>query len=160
MGFFRQEYWSGLPFPPPGDLPDPGIKPASPVAPALQAESLPADLPGRPKCSQKRRVTWRRKWQHSPLFLPEESHGQRTLVGYSPWRSQRVGHDLATKTTMCVMYTSYCCAWHPTPVLLPGKSHGWRSLVGYSPWGHKELDTTEQLHLTLLLSQANGDTAG
>ena len=31
-------------------------------------------------------------------------------------------------------------------VLLPGKSHGPRSLVGYSPWGHKQLDTTEQLH--------------
>ena len=37
--------------------------------------------------------------------------------------------------------------WQSTPVLLPGKFHGWRSLVGYSPWGHKELDTTEQLHL-------------
>ena len=34
--FSRQEYWSGLPFPSPGDLPDPGIKPASPVAPELQ----------------------------------------------------------------------------------------------------------------------------
>ena len=33
-----------------------------------------------------------------------------------------------------------------TPVLLPRKFHGWRSLVGYSPWGHKESDTTEQLH--------------
>ena len=32
MGFFRQEYWSGLPHPPGGDLPDPGIKPMSPVA--------------------------------------------------------------------------------------------------------------------------------
>ena len=32
--------------------------------------------------------------------------------------------------------------------LLPGKSHGWRSLLGYSPWGHKELDMTEQLHLS------------
>ena len=41
MGFPRQEYWSGLSFPPPGDLPDPGIKPASPVSPALQADSLP-----------------------------------------------------------------------------------------------------------------------
>ena len=40
--------------------------------------------------------------------------------------------------------------WHPTPVLLPGKSHGRRSLVGYSPWGHKESDTTEQLHFTSL----------
>ena len=38
MGFSRQEYWSGLPFPSPGDLPDPGIKPAFP---ALQADSLP-----------------------------------------------------------------------------------------------------------------------
>ena len=36
--------------------------------------------------------------------------------------------------------------WQPTPVFLPGESHGWRSLVSYSPWGHKELDTTEQLH--------------
>ena len=38
MGFSQQEYWSGLPCPPPGDLPHPGIKPASP---ALQADSLP-----------------------------------------------------------------------------------------------------------------------
>ena len=35
MGFSRQEYWSGLPWPPPGDLPDPGIKPASLVSPAV-----------------------------------------------------------------------------------------------------------------------------
>ncbi|CAI9164456.1 unnamed protein product [Rangifer tarandus platyrhynchus] len=35
MGFSRQEYWSGLPFPPPGDLPDPGIKPGSLTSPAL-----------------------------------------------------------------------------------------------------------------------------
>ena len=36
--------------------------------------------------------------------------------------------------------------WQPTPVLLPRKSHGWRSLVGYRSWGHKELETTKQLH--------------
>ena len=41
MGFPRQEYWSGLPFPPPRHLPDPGIEPASPVSPALQMDSLP-----------------------------------------------------------------------------------------------------------------------
>ena len=40
-------------------------------------------------------------------------------------------------------------AWKPTPVFLPGKSHGQRSLAGYSPWGCKELDTTEQLTLSL-----------
>ena len=37
MGFFRQEYWSGLPFPSPGDLPTPGTEPTSPVAPAVIA---------------------------------------------------------------------------------------------------------------------------
>ena len=40
MGFFRQEYWRGLPFPPKGDLPNPGIKRTSLVSPALQVESL------------------------------------------------------------------------------------------------------------------------
>ena len=45
MGFSRQEYWSGLPFPSPGDLPNPGIKPGSP---ALQADSLPTELRGKP----------------------------------------------------------------------------------------------------------------
>ena len=45
MEFSRQEYWSGLPCPPPGDLPDPGIKAGSPV---LQADSLPAEPPGNP----------------------------------------------------------------------------------------------------------------
>ena len=42
MEFSRQEYWSGLPCPPPGDLPDPGIEPVPPVSPALHADSLPA----------------------------------------------------------------------------------------------------------------------
>ena len=43
-GFFRQEYWSELPFPSPGDLPDPEIEPASPVSPVLQADSLPRQM--------------------------------------------------------------------------------------------------------------------
>ena len=43
MGFSRIEYWSGLPFPSPGDLPDPGIAPGSP---ALQADALPSKPPG------------------------------------------------------------------------------------------------------------------
>ena len=41
MGFSRQEYWSGSPFPSPGDLPDPGTELECPVSPALQAGSLP-----------------------------------------------------------------------------------------------------------------------
>ena len=45
MGFSKQEYWSGLPFPSPGDLPDPGIEPRSP---ALQADALTSEPPGKP----------------------------------------------------------------------------------------------------------------
>ena len=45
MGFSRQEYWSGLLFPSPGDLPDPGIEPRSP---ALQADALTSEPPGKP----------------------------------------------------------------------------------------------------------------
>ena len=46
MGFSSQDYWSGLPFPSPGDLPDPGIKPRFP---ALQANTLPSEPPGKPQ---------------------------------------------------------------------------------------------------------------
>ena len=45
MEFFRQEYWSGLPYPSPGDLPNPGFEPRSP---ALQADALPSEPPGKP----------------------------------------------------------------------------------------------------------------
>ena len=62
MGFSRQEYWSGLPWPSPGDLPDPGIEPESP---ALQADALPSEPPGKPWCRRgvistcKRGLLWR-----------------------------------------------------------------------------------------------------
>ena len=48
MGFSRQEYWSGLPFPTPGDLPDPGMEPTSLVSPALAGDSLPLHHLGGP----------------------------------------------------------------------------------------------------------------
>ena len=59
MGFSRQEYWSGLPFPSPGDLPDPGIKPGSP---ALQTDALRSEPPGKPSntmdCYKKCHSPW------------------------------------------------------------------------------------------------------
>ena len=58
MGFSRQEYWSELPFPSPGNLPDPGIKPRSP---ALQTDALPSEPPGKP---------WKWKWKLlSPVWV-------------------------------------------------------------------------------------------
>ena len=69
-------------------------------------------------------MSWRRKWQPTPVFLPGEFHGQRSLVGSSPW-----GRKESETTEQHSL----------TPVFLPGKSHGQRSLAGYNPWGYKEL---------------------
>ena len=44
-----------------------------------------------------RKIPWRKKWQHTPIFLPGKSHGQRSLAGYNPSGHKGVGHDLPTK---------------------------------------------------------------
>ena len=66
----------------------------------------------------------------SVVMNPPAKHEFDLWVGKVPWRRK----------------------WQPTPVFLPGKSHGQRNLVGYSPWGHKELDTTKQLHFQQILA--------
>ena len=53
MGFSRPEYWSGLPFPSPEDLPDPGIEPRFPE---LQGDSLPSEPPGKPNLQNRNRL--------------------------------------------------------------------------------------------------------
>ena len=74
MGFSRQEYYSGLPCPPPGDLPDPGIEPESLMSTALAGRFFTTS------------TTWRRRqWQPTPVLLPGKSHGRRSPVGCSPW---------------------------------------------------------------------------
>ena len=50
MGFSRQEYWSGLPCLPPGDLPNPGMEPMSPVSLALAGRFFTTESPGKPSC--------------------------------------------------------------------------------------------------------------
>ena len=74
MGFPRQEYWGGLPFPSPVDLSDPRIKPGSST---LQSNSLPLSHQG---------SHWRREWQPTPVVLPRGFHGQRS-------GRQRVRHN-------------------------------------------------------------------
>ena len=66
MGLRRHEYWSGLPFPSPGDHPDPGIKPGSPT---LQADALPSELPG--KCPR----TWKVPGREGELGEELEGEG-------------------------------------------------------------------------------------
>ena len=69
MGFSRQEYWSGLPFPSPGDLPNPGIEPGSP---ALQVDSYPSEPAGKPtgKLVGRSALTVLGKRQALPPLLP------------------------------------------------------------------------------------------
>ena len=78
MDFSRQEYWSGLPFPSPGNLPDPGIKPRSPV---LQADSLPSEPPRKP---QKRDYFYLFMWLHWVLGTCHTQTLQLRKVGSSP----------------------------------------------------------------------------
>ena len=70
---------------------------------------------------------WRRKWQPTPVLLPGESHGQRSLVGCSPW-GHWVGHDRATSLSLFT-FLHWRRKWQPTPVFLSGESHGQRSLA-------------------------------
>ena len=87
---------------------------------------------------------WRRKWQPTPVVLPGEFHGWRSLVGYSPCGHREL--DTTEWLHFLSFYSSFWRrTWQPTPVFLPGESHGQRGLVGFSLWGCKESDTTKQL---------------
>ena len=78
------------------------------------------------------KIPWRREWQPTPVFLPGESHGGRSLVGYNPWGRK----ELDTTERLHFHFSL-----SPTPVFWPGEFHGL-----YSPWGHKESDTTSDFH--------------
>ena len=109
MGFSRQEYWSGLPFTSPGDLPNPGIKPRSP---ALQADALTSEPPGKPS------------WTEEPGILQFIE-------------SQRVGHDWATFTSLLctILIISYDVGMERTKdthypyFISPLQSHSFKSYL-------------------------------
>ena len=85
---------------------------------------------------------WKRQWHPTPVLLPGKSHGQRSLVGCSPW-----GRTESDATERLHFHFSLSCTGEgnrqPTPVFLPGESQGRWSLVGCRLRGHTELDTTE-----------------
>ena len=92
MEFSRQEYWNGLPFPSPGDLPDPGTEAASLMSPILaggfftSSTTWEARLPDPYRsCKHSGAVSdRRRRWHPTPVLLPGKSHWRRNLVGCSP----------------------------------------------------------------------------
>ena len=71
---------------------------------------------GRKRCgfgSWVRKIPWRRAWQSLPVFLPRESHGQRSLVGYSPWGHKQsdmteVTSHAHTEVVISSQYASFC----------------------------------------------------
>ena len=90
MGFSRQEYWSGLPFPSPGDLTDPGIEPGSPTS---QADALPSEPPGKPMTNLESILKYR------DITLPNKVHLIKAMVspvvmyGYENWTIKKAQHQ-------------------------------------------------------------------
>ena len=101
-GFSRQEYWRGLPCSPPGDLPNPGIEPASPLSLKLQAEFLPTEPPRKPHIRRSVRYIKPEKWfrglflsaQHPFLWISVEVHPFHINI-FSPCKA---GKTVMTQT--------------------------------------------------------------
>ena len=85
MGFSRQEYWSGLPFPSPGGLPDPGFEPASP---ALQADALTSEPPEKP---QEDTRTHQKKIPH----IQKQRRSQSEMVGGAQSHTKIKSHTVS-----------------------------------------------------------------
>jgi len=94
----RQEYWSGLPFPSPGDLPNPGIKPRSP---ALQIGTLPSEPPGKP-------------WNRGKELLRPSSHCQHPRTLPSHLLSQKNSSWFYCANSS---HFPHCCSHHKSPHL-------------------------------------------
>ena len=168
MGLLRQEYWSGLPFSSPGDLPNPGMEPRFP---ALTGGFFTTELPGKPNVPPFP--------IHVKIITPKVTVlGGGTLGGIRPhphewdWCSNKEAPQ-SSQGLPCWPRQWRIYLWsrrpgfipwvgkilwrkklQPTSVFLPGELHGQRSLAGCSPWGRKELDTTEQLTLSRLFHRA------
>ena len=104
MGFFRQEYWNKLPCPPPGDLPNTGIKPRSPT---LQVDSLPSEPPRKP------RTITPNRWKISSLQRRSQFENLQTVIRKrsETWLKQNKVH-------------------HFWGTFKKGKRRRWRKIVG------------------------------
>ena len=140
MGCSRQEYWSGSPFPSPGDLPDPGIEPGSP---ALQADSSSSEPQGSP-------WNWKGHLCHSPTHFFSHLRNICWKPMKLPWTkptptSQEMAQDSNWESVI-----SLSALWRCLPDYDPANHDGQGGLACCDSWGHKESDTTEQLNWTEL----------
>ena len=94
------------------------------------------------------RKGWRKEWLPSPVFLPGEFHGQRSMVIYSPWGHKELDMIESHTHTHTHTHTHSCTqSYNLSDVMADGQ----KSLACCSPWGHKEFDTTKQLNWTAVL---------
>ena len=112
MGFSSQDYCSGLSFPPPGDLSNPGIKPASFTYPAFQAGSLPLVPPGKPN--------WNVVWLFfSPTLFAQHPIYDAYWEGSQEWNgSPEVFHSLGSLQPLDLLF---CCISVPMTIIRPGE---------------------------------------
>ena len=123
----REEYWSGLPHPPSGDFPYPGIEPKFLTSPTLAGGFFNSS------------TIWEAQVQQNKVCLQGASQaalGVKNLPA-NTGRHKRQEFKPWVRKILCRQ------AWQPTPGFLPGESYGQRSLVGYSPQGGRESNTTE-----------------
>ena len=152
MGFSKQEYWSGLSFPSPGEASQPrdwtpvfcaagGLLYCRQILYGLTELSRELSFGG------KKLPQWVFIWKKQQLslweniYFPGGSYGKESACKsrFNPW----------------VWKIPWRREWQPTLVFFPGGFHGQRSLAGYSPWGHKELDTIEWTNTLLPLQYLN-----
>ena len=150
MRFPKQGYWSGLPFPSPGDLPDPGIEPESLTSPALGSRFFYLIISfgeGFPGGSMVKNLPANAGNSGSiPGSGRSPGEGNGNSVQYSCLENpmdrgvwQATVHEVTNSWTQLSDFTHSLPYWF----CFSGESQGQRSQVGYSPWGLKESDTTE-----------------
>ena len=105
MEFSRQEYLSGLPFPSPGDLPNPGIEPGSP---SLQADALPSEPPGK-EALMAQRV--------KRLSTMQETRVSWLTFSFSQMPCSFPLQSLSTSYSLCLENTFFCSS-HGDPLLI------------------------------------------
>ena len=117
LGLSRQEYWNGLPCHPPGDLPDPRIEPATPAAPALQANPLPLSHWGSPdenvKSSSKVKYT-RWGWHSGCPFELKNGAWRDGLAAVYVYKEGKA-HQLGAVLTVTLLSSCYLVKQIPYP---------------------------------------------
>ena len=122
MGFSRQEHWSELPCPSPGDLPAQG----SNLCPLCLLHWQAGSLPVVPPKDRDKVITQEYVWVYVHVCLSQVA----LLVNTPPVHAENTRD---TGSIPWVRKIPWSSKWHPTPVFLPRKFHGQKSLAGYSP---------------------------